>query len=77
MRFSFDEAETVNNFLERESVTPNKEAFIQIFSIAKAHAEDQDLTNTFSNIIEKVKELDEERYNKLVTELPVENLSNY
>jgi hypothetical protein len=77
MKFSFDEAEIINGYLEQQPETPNKEAFINIVKDTIIHTEDPELVEICNNIIAKVRDFDEERYNKFITELPVENLTNY
>lgn len=77
MRFSFDESEIMNNYLEQQSTTPTKEDFIKDLRITIVNTEDMDLVEICNDIVMKLLELTKENYIKLVSELPIETMSNY
>lgn len=77
MIFSFDESEIMNNYLDQEVEPLSKENFIQKLNYTKGHTEDPELIEICSNIILKINGLNEERYNKLILNLPVDTISLY
>lgn len=77
MKFSFDESEIMNHYLDQEEEKPTKEVFIQKLDDVKTNTEDSELIEVCSSIIVKLKNLDKEKYNNLISELPVDTISVY
>jgi hypothetical protein len=77
MRFTFEESELINSFLDESTLTPSQDSFIKNFAYTKEHTEDPELIELYSSIISKVKTMTEEKYNKFISELPIETLTNY
>ena len=76
MKFSFDEVEIMNSYLEQQPVQ-DKEDFINILRNTIEHTDDVELIEICNNIIIKLRDLDEEKYTKLILELPIDTISVY
>jgi DNA-binding phage protein len=76
MKFTFEEAELINNFFdERENLT--KEQVITELQEAEIHTEDPQLIEIAVHTIHKIKELDDPTFEKIFSDLPIDTNSNY
>lgn len=76
MQFTFDEAEIMNFYLEEE-IKPTRKDFIQKLSNIKEHSEDLELVEVCNSIIIKVGNFNDEKYNSLIADLPVDIITVY
>ncbi|MBU3173361.1 hypothetical protein [Clostridium estertheticum] len=78
MNFSFEESELVNVIIEELQEMPvTKEKLLETITTLKNHTEGAELVGDYKNIIEKITSLNDEKYNLFISNLPVENLTNY
>lgn len=76
MKFSFEEAELINYYLEDEN-NISKLEFIEKINDIKNKSEDKALIELLINIISKLKILLDDQYNNMISNLPVDIISIY
>ena len=76
MKFSFEEAELINYYLEDEN-NISKLEFIEKITDIKNKSEDKALIELLINIISKLKILLDDQYNNMISNLPVDIISIY
>lgn len=76
MKFSFEEAELINYYLEDES-NISKVDFIEKINNIKNKSEDKALIELLINIISKLRILVDDQYNNMISNLPVDIISVY
>ncbi|WP_394884995.1 hypothetical protein [Clostridium butyricum] len=76
MKFSFEEAELINYYLEDENNISKLELIEKINDI-KNKSEDKALIELLINITSKLKILLDDQYNDMISNLPVDIISIY
>lgn len=76
MKFSFEEAELINYYLEDENNISKLELIEKINDI-KNKSEDKALIELLINITSKLKILLDDQYNYMISNLPVDIISIY
>ncbi|NFL43109.1 hypothetical protein FDB61_15590 [Clostridium botulinum] len=75
MKFSFDETEILNFYLENENI--HKDILIKKLNDIKSNSDDINLIDLCNSINKKIFNMDEKQYNNLITELPVDIITIY
>lgn len=76
MRFTFDEAELINNFFEAAEQTP-KTVVINELEDAKSNTDDPELINISNSTIQKIKDLDDITFSKVFNDFPLNDFTDY
>lgn len=77
MKFTFDEAEIMNFYLEEEKIKRTRKDFIQKLDDVKEDSEDPELIEVCNSIIIKVGNFNDEKYTNLIANLPVDIITVY
>ena len=77
MRFSFEEAELINSFFEDIKEVHAQRKVIDELEQAKANTMDPELIEIANSTIQKIKALDEESFNKIFTDFPIDTYTIY
>lgn len=77
MKFTFEEAELINNFFEGVTPVPNKESVIIRLSNCVHEDTVPELKTIVENTITKIKTLDETTFVKVFNDLPVNSIMPY
>ena len=77
IRFSLEESELINSFSEEYKETPSKETLITDIEKAKANTDEPDLIEIATGTINKIRSLDDETYNKVLADLPINSFTTY
>lgn len=76
MKFSFDESEVLNYYIEQENIK-EKKLLIRAMDDTLNNSEDKELIEICKSIKKKINDINENQYNNLVTNLPVDTISIY
>lgn len=77
MKFSFDECEIINFLFNEENKVLETSSFISKVEVMKNNTENQDLLDLCESIILKFNEMNTEKYNGIISNLPVDTISVY
>lgn len=77
MKFSFEESELINNFFENIQVVPSKLTVITELEEARFNTEDTELIEIVDNVINKISNLNNEAFQNLFSDLPVDTYTIY
>ena len=77
VRFSYEEAEIINGFIEMSGKVPGVKKLIQDIEDAKENVEDPEMIVIADGTIKKLNMLNEENYNKIISSLPVDTFAIY
>ena len=75
MRFTFEESELLNSFIEQNPNIISKSDFLSKFNLL--YCDDDSLKNTKASAALKVNSFDAETYNKFINDMPIDSFSNY
>lgn len=76
MKFTFDEAELLNNFFDG-NVEVAKSVFIRELEDAKSNTEEKDLIDIANSTLQKIKNFDGNTFKKVFNDFPLNDFSDY
>lgn len=77
MRFLYEESELINNFISEEIEVPKRILLIEKINAAAAITEDPELVEIAKGTITKLRNMNDDAFNIMVSNLPVDNISIY
>lgn len=76
MKFRFEEAELINNFFEdKKGLT--KETVVSQLEDAESNTEDNELIEIAMNTIHKIKKLDDQAFENVFSNLPIDTHTEF
>lgn len=75
MKFTFEEAELINNCTEEETL--NKDGFLERLNNIRTNTTDSLLVNILDSTINKIQTIDELKFGEIIKSTPLNNFIEY